>query len=76
MDFCPLCVLRKALAGKAESGESSAADRVVSISEEITRRLEHYELIPDQDGKPVELGHGAMGITYKALDVDLRCPVT
>jgi Protein kinase domain len=26
-------------------------------------------------GKPIELGRGAMGITYKALDVDLRCPV-
>ena len=29
-----------------------------------------------RDGKPVELGHGAMGVTYKAFDVDLRCPVT
>jgi serine/threonine protein kinase len=30
----------------------------------------------DADGRPIELGRGAMGITYKALDVDLRCPVT
>jgi len=28
------------------------------------------------EGRPIELGRGAMGITYKALDVDLRCPVT
>ncbi|MGA7391252.1 MAG: protein kinase [Terrimicrobiaceae bacterium] len=30
----------------------------------------------DEDGKPVELGRGAMGITYKACDVNLRCLVT
>src|SRR5260370_3968864 len=28
------------------------------------------------DGRPVELGRGAMGVNYKALDVDPRCPVT
>ena len=25
----------------------------------------------DEDGKPVELGCGAKGVTYKAFDVDL-----
>jgi serine/threonine protein kinase len=30
----------------------------------------------DEAGSPIELGRGAMGITYKAIDVDLRCPVT
>src|SRR5258707_11042077 len=29
-----------------------------------------------EDGRPVKLGRGAMGITYKAFDVDLHCPVT
>src|SRR6202043_4284803 len=31
--------------------------------------------LKNQDGTPVELGRGAMGITYKALDVHLQRPV-
>jgi len=30
----------------------------------------------DADGRPIELGRGAMGLIYKALGVDLRCLVT
>jgi tetratricopeptide (TPR) repeat protein len=41
----------------------------------MTLRFEHYELLQAEDGRPLELGRGAMGVTYKALDVDLRCPV-
>jgi serine/threonine protein kinase len=44
--------------------------------EQAIQRFEHYELVTGQDGKPVELGRGAMGVTYKAFDVDLHCPVT
>jgi serine/threonine protein kinase/tetratricopeptide (TPR) repeat protein len=42
----------------------------------LVRRFENYEVMLDQDGKPIELGRGAMGITYKAFDSDLRFPVT
>ena len=30
----------------------------------------------DEDGKPLELGRGTMGVIYKALDVDMHCHVT
>src|ERR1700730_12960903 len=77
MEFCPVCMLRKGLAGGVESGESSTSeDMVKPAPEQATQRFEHYELLKGEDGKPVELGRGAMGITYKAFDVDLQCPVT
>jgi serine/threonine protein kinase/Flp pilus assembly protein TadD len=78
MEFCPVCMLRKALADGVESGESSVSEDTVEPAtlKEPARRFEHYELMTGEDGKPVELGRGAMGVTYKAFDVDLRCPVT
>jgi serine/threonine protein kinase len=76
MEFCPVCMLHRALAGRVESGESFAEDAVAPASKDVTQRFEHYELMSGKDGKPVELGRGAMGVTYKAFDVDLRCPVT
>jgi hypothetical protein len=74
MEFCPVCMLRKGLAGGVESGESSTSVKLAP--EQATQRFEHYELVTGADGKPVELGRGAMGVTYKAFDVDLQCPVT
>jgi serine/threonine protein kinase len=36
---------------------------------------QQYELLRREDGSLWELGRGAMGITYKACDTNLRCPV-
>ncbi|MEO8350246.1 MAG: protein kinase [Chthoniobacteraceae bacterium] len=38
-------------------------------------RFDHYEVLTRDDGSLFELGRGAMGITYKAMDVNLRTPV-
>jgi hypothetical protein len=69
-------MLRKGLAGGIESGESSFDERVRPTPDQPPNRFEHYELVMGEDKKPVELGRGAMGVTYKAFDVDVHCPVT
>jgi serine/threonine protein kinase len=76
MEFCPVCMLHKALAGGVESGESWSGDTLKPTPEQALQRFEHYELVKGADGKPIELGRGAMGVTYKAVDFDLQCPVT
>ena len=76
LKFCPVCMLRGALASDVESGESSSEHAVEPTSQDVAQRFEHYELVKGEDGRPIELGRGAMGVTYKAFDVDLRCPVT
>jgi hypothetical protein len=76
-EFCPVCVLRGAL--RPAFGSSHGSLRKATSPATLTwlpRRFENYELAKGENGKPVELGRGAMGITYKAFDVDLHCPVT
>src|SRR5580693_2194944 len=76
MKFCPVCMLRMALAGGVESGESSSGDTLQPTPDQGPKRFDHYELVTGEDGKPLELGRGAMGVTYKAFDINLHCPVT
>ncbi|HEY4780711.1 MAG TPA: serine/threonine-protein kinase, partial [Chthoniobacterales bacterium] len=69
-ELCPVCVLRGALGN--EETVSQSVGPTLSPSE---FRFEHYEVLTCDDGTPLELGRGAMGLTYKALDVNLRCAV-
>jgi hypothetical protein len=64
MEFCPVCMLRKALADGVDSGDSSSEDLLRPTSQDPVQRFEHYELVTGEDGKPIELGRGAMGVTY------------
>jgi tRNA A-37 threonylcarbamoyl transferase component Bud32 len=64
-------MLRKALAGGVESRESCSEDTAKLLPEESTRRFDHYQVAIHSDGTPVELGRGAMGITFKAFDTVL-----
>jgi serine/threonine protein kinase/Flp pilus assembly protein TadD len=63
--FCPVCAFQQALGTQTYSVSNGSSEL----------RFEHYQVLKKEDGKPFELGHGGMGVTYKAIDTHLRCPV-
>jgi serine/threonine protein kinase len=70
-ESCPVCALRGALGNESAITES----RVEPIHSAFQLRFEHYEVVTREDGTPLELGRGAMGVTYKAFDTVLHHPV-
>ncbi len=75
-DLCPVCLLRGALDVAIDSEKSDSEKAVARGPGCAVQRFEHYEVALGEDSRPLELGRGAMGVTYKAVDVDLQCPVT
>jgi serine/threonine protein kinase/tetratricopeptide (TPR) repeat protein len=67
--FCPVCALRTGL--DSTEDDFTFAEPAVGVQ----NRFEHYEIVIGEDQEPVELGRGAMGVTYKANDTNLHCPV-
>ena len=65
---CLQCLLQGGMEPAPAVAASSSADFG-------TRTYQHYRILLQEDGSPWELGRGAMGITYKAIDVTLRMPV-
>jgi serine/threonine protein kinase len=63
--LCSVCALRSALETQSDSVTNGSSDL----------RFEHYMVLQNPEGKPFELGHGAMGVTYKAFDPRLQRPV-
>jgi hypothetical protein len=65
LELCLTCALPRASDEETEpfSGPAFGA----AVLEFGAERFEHFEVVKGEDGKPVELGRGAMGITYRAF---------
>jgi serine/threonine protein kinase/tetratricopeptide (TPR) repeat protein len=69
--YCPVCALRAAL----EQGQETVELKLDLTPSPAALRFDHYQVLTREDGTPFEVGRGAMGVTYKAIDINLRCAV-
>jgi len=68
---CIVCLLRVGIDGEDESGISSAEDALAETLES-DQHLGVYVIERCEDGSLYELGRGAMGVTYRAVDTTLQ----
>jgi serine/threonine protein kinase/tetratricopeptide (TPR) repeat protein len=73
-DSCPVCMLRVGLKGAVGSERLISEPRTL-MPDLRALRFKHYKVLQNQDETPMELGRGAMGVTYKAVDTHLECTV-
>ena len=64
---CMICLLRVGFDDAEEPNEA--------LLSSVTDRLGNYRIERRDDGSLWELGRGAMGVTYRALDTSLKRPV-
>jgi hypothetical protein len=55
-EFCPVCILRRAFGAEtAVTGELAGGGTEEADAGSQARRFEHYEVMLDHDGRPIEL---------------------
>jgi hypothetical protein len=64
---CMSCLLRVGIGGEEEVAQDSTSNGF-----ESGERFGIYEIERHPDGSLYELGRGAMGVTYRAIDTSLR----
>jgi serine/threonine protein kinase len=67
---CMFCLLRVGIGGEDDAHHRALSGRASTASDET--RFGVYEIEHRDDGSLYELGHGAMGVTYRAIDTTLR----
>jgi hypothetical protein len=65
---CPVCLLRRVLEPELDAGQGSAGAGLPAPDDGC---FDHYEIVRRDDGCFDQLGRGAMGVTYRALDTVL-----